>query len=81
MIQGLWAFLKALPALIGILKEIFKFLHETIDYFDRLKKAKDLEQAVKEARETKDTTKLENMFSAPSNPQPAADPAPNPPAS
>lgn len=81
MIQGLWAFLKALPALIGILKEIFKFLHETIDYFDRLKKAKDLEAAVKEARETKDTTKLENMFSASPNPPANIPVNPVPPAS
>ncbi len=76
MFSGIVAFLKALPALIGIIREIFKFLHETLDYLERLKKTQELKVAVKEARETKNTTKLENLFGS-SNPQPSANSEPN----
>lgn len=62
MWAGLWQFIKALPTLISIGKQIFAFLHEVQDYVDRRAKAKDLEAALKKSRETGDTSAIEDLF-------------------
>lgn len=66
MWAGIWEFIKAVPTLIAIGKQIFAFLHEVQDYVDRRAKAKELEAALKKARETKDTSDVEAIF----NPRP-----------
>lgn len=62
MFASIWAFLKALPALISILKEVFAFLQTIEDAMERQRAADELKVAIQQARESKDTSKLEDLF-------------------
>lgn len=62
IITAVIAFIKVLPQLIGIVKELVKYVNELADFFDRLSKIKEIKEAIKTARETKDTSKLEDAF-------------------
>jgi hypothetical protein len=64
-IQGLYILIKAIPDFLNLAKEIMKFLHELEDYLDRKNRLKELKEAVKDARENKDTSKLDQLFGAP----------------
>ncbi len=63
---SVFAFIKAIPAIIGLMKELLGFVHDIADTWERAQKVKELKEAVKDARDTKDTSKLENIF----NPKP-----------
>lgn len=54
--------MKAIPDLLSIAKEIFGFLHEVSDYFERWQKTKELKEAIQEAKATGDTSKLDKLF-------------------
>jgi hypothetical protein len=61
-VSGLFALLKAIPDFLRLGKEIMTFLHSISDYWERKNKLGELKDAVKEAREKKDTSKLEAIF-------------------
>jgi len=56
------SFLKAIPAMFGIITEIIRVLHAIQDYIERHKKAVEIKEAIKAARTTQDTSKLEAVF-------------------
>lgn len=62
MFSSIWAFVKALPTLISILKEVFAFLQTIEDAIQRQKAADELKVAIKQARDSKDTSDLEDLF-------------------
>lgn len=59
---GLLTLIKALPDLIAVLRELMKFIHEAQDYIERWEKTKKMHQAIKKARETGDTSGLDELF-------------------
>lgn len=61
-IVGVISLLRAIPDLLKIAKEIMGFLHEISDYVERLKKTKELKEAVQEARDTGNTAALDKLF-------------------
>ena len=54
--------LRAIPSIVSLLKEIFKALGEWREQSEKKKRAQELREAVNEARETKNTKKLEEFF-------------------
>lgn len=61
-VAAILAFMKALPEIIKAVKEVLKFISDAVDSFDKKKKAEEFSKALKEARESKDTSRLEDMF-------------------
>lgn len=55
-------FLKALPEVISIIREVIKLISKEDCSAKKLEKAKEIKEAVKDARVLKDTTKIENLF-------------------
>ena len=60
---GFWSFIKAIPALISLFREVWAVTKEALDYWEKIKRAKELKEAIKHAKETNDTSKLEKFFS------------------
>ncbi len=59
--------LKVAPAVISLIREILKVINDVGDAFEKKKRAEDLKEAVKDAKEKKDTRKLEDFFGAKSS--------------
>lgn len=64
------SFVKAVWSIAGIAIEIFKFLREAYDRSQRAEVAKEIKAALKESRETKDNTRLINVFNPDTEPFP-----------
>ncbi len=62
IIPAILAFIQALPELLKIARELLAYAGQAADYFERLQKLKQIKEGIKDARETKDTTKLEDSF-------------------
>ena len=61
-ITGLFSLIRAIPDLLKIAKEVFKFLHQIKDYFERAKKTKEFKEAIVTANQTGNTSKLDQLF-------------------
>jgi len=61
------AFLKSLPTIISLIKEVIGLFKEYSDFVEKQRKAKELKEAVAHAKKTKDTSKLEEYFNPTSN--------------
>lgn len=57
-----WNFIKAIPALISLIREIWGLIKEALDHWEKIQRTKELKEAIKHAKETKDTSKLEEFF-------------------
>ena len=57
-----FSILKALPALIALIRQVLAFVEFANDKVDSAKKAKDLNKGIEHANKTKDTSKLEDIF-------------------
>lgn len=64
------SFLRAMPTLISLLKEVWGSLKDFYEAYNRRKQAERLRDALKTARETKDTKAIEDFF----NPSMPVDP-------
>jgi len=60
--MGFLEFLKSLPAIIGALIELKKMWDECIQTNERREKIKELSEGLREAREKKDTSRVENLL-------------------
>lgn len=54
--------LRSMPALISLAREIWEALSDLKDDLEKKERAKKLAEGVKDAREKKDTRKLEDFF-------------------
>lgn len=63
MIAAVLAILQNLPALLGLLSEAIKLIGEAQDSVIASARINQLTGAIKKARETKDTSDIENFFS------------------
>lgn len=74
----MWSLLKAIPGFIGAISQIvgiawqvFQLLREWYDREQRSKVAKEVKEALKEVRATKDNSRLNDIFNPLSDPFPA----------
>jgi len=56
------SFLRAVPTLISLVKEVWSSLAEFYDAYNRRKQAEKVRDALKEARATKNTKAIEEFF-------------------
>lgn len=59
---GFIVWVKAIPDLIRLIKEVIMVVHLVDDYFGRWQKTKDFKEAIVKARTTGDTSDLEKLF-------------------
>ena len=62
MWSSIWVFLKNLPQIYVLLKEIVAFLSTILDAYEREQKLKEMQEAIKKAKEEKNTADLEKLF-------------------
>jgi hypothetical protein len=68
---GFFVLLKAMPALIGLAREVIQFLHQVDDYYERWALVKEFREAVRVAKETGDTSAIEKLFGGKKDASPA----------
>lgn len=62
VLSGILGFLASLPELVKLARELFETLRGFISSIEKKQAAKELTEALKTARETKDTSALEKFF-------------------
>jgi len=65
--SGIFAAIKFLPELISIIKTILGMIESGKNYLEVKKYLGDLNEAIKKANESKDTSEIENMFNGSSD--------------
>lgn len=58
----MWALIKSLPALIGLLREIWDAFSDAKSAYEKKKRTEEMKEAIKDAKEKGDTRKLEELL-------------------
>lgn len=62
VIAGPWNAIKAIPTVVGLIRDILKLVQDVSDYTERLKKLKEFQKAIETAKTTGSTSELEKLF-------------------
>lgn len=68
MIPGLISLLLEVPALVGTIKKLGEIIVTEVEKRQKKQLMKEMDDAIGIAKKTKDTSKLENLFSPGKNP-------------
>lgn len=59
----IFEFLKSLPAIVTLIFELKRLIDQALEVQERKRKAEEMARAIKKARETGDTSDIENILS------------------
>ena len=62
MITAIFSAIAALPKLLGLLKDLIGWISARIEVAEKNQVEKDLAKALEKAKQTKDTSDLDNIF-------------------